>query len=76
MRTIFVTLGDPTGIGPEVILKALAPAYRLESSRSPSWQIIGSGEVLQATYDRLCPHLPPNTLAKSVPASAISSLDP
>src|SRR4028118_226446 len=43
-----VTLGDPAGIGPEVILKALAdPAAALEVT------VLGSLIVLQQTYDKL-----------------------
>jgi len=48
---ILITLGDPAGIGAEVILKALASRelQRLEVT----WQIVGSGEILEQTYDRL-----------------------
>lgn len=43
-----VTLGDPAGIGPEVILKALAdPAVALRVT------VFGSQRILQQTYDRL-----------------------
>lgn len=43
-----VTLGDPAGIGPEVILKALAdPAAALRVT------VFGSQRILQQTYDRL-----------------------
>ncbi len=43
-----VTLGDPAGIGPEVILKALAdPAAALKVT------VLGSRIVLQQTYDQL-----------------------
>jgi 4-hydroxythreonine-4-phosphate dehydrogenase len=43
-----VTLGDPAGIGPEVILKALAdPAAALKVT------VLGSLIVLQQTYDKL-----------------------
>lgn len=43
-----VTLGDPAGIGPEVLLKALADPVEA----SGVWAI-GSRTVLQQTYDRL-----------------------
>ncbi len=43
-----VTLGDPAGIGPEVILKALADPVEA----SGTWTI-GSRIILQQTYDRL-----------------------
>lgn len=43
-----VTLGDPAGIGPEVILKALAdPAAALMVT------VFGSKRILQQTYDKL-----------------------
>jgi 4-hydroxythreonine-4-phosphate dehydrogenase len=46
--TITLTLGDPAGVGPELILRALA-RYR------PRWpvRVVGSAAVLVATYDRL-----------------------
>jgi 4-hydroxythreonine-4-phosphate dehydrogenase len=43
-----VTLGDPAGIGPEVILKALADP--IEALRVTT---IGSRAILQQTYDKL-----------------------
>jgi 4-hydroxythreonine-4-phosphate dehydrogenase len=45
-----ITLGDPGGIGPEVILKALAD---LSLSQDCEVTIIGSRSLLQQTYDRL-----------------------
>jgi 4-hydroxythreonine-4-phosphate dehydrogenase len=46
-----ITLGDPAGIGPEVILKALADP---SLSQDCEVTIIGSRSLLQQTYDRLC----------------------
>lgn len=45
-----VTMGDPAGIGPEIILKALA-----ENSASHNSQItvVGNRNLIQATYNRL-----------------------
>ncbi len=43
-----VTLGDPAGIGPEVILKALSAP-----EEAASVTVIGSRAILQQTYDRL-----------------------
>lgn len=45
-----LTLGDPAGVGPEVILKALAnlPPEELESLT-----LFGSGEILAKTYQNL-----------------------
>lgn len=54
-----LTLGDPAGIGPEVILKALAEQPSLSERRSlsefPCVRVttIGSRLILQQTYDRL-----------------------
>ena len=43
-----LTIGDPAGIGPEVILKALAN-LNLDCQIT----VIGSSSVLQATYEHL-----------------------
>ncbi len=43
-----ITMGDPTGIGPEIILKALADCVATKQVT-----IIGSKDWLQTTYDRL-----------------------
>jgi 4-hydroxythreonine-4-phosphate dehydrogenase len=45
-----VTLGDPAGIGPEVILKALADP---EVTKNCEITVIGSKSVLQDTYTQL-----------------------
>jgi len=42
-----ITLGDPAGIGPEVILKALAD---LEVSQSCALTVVGSKSVMQSLY--------------------------
>ncbi|MEN9206717.1 MAG: 4-hydroxythreonine-4-phosphate dehydrogenase PdxA [Gloeomargarita sp. GMQP_bins_44] len=46
--TLILTTGDPAGIGPELILRAAA-LYQ------PRWpvQVVGSGDVLVRTYERL-----------------------
>ena len=45
-----ITLGDPAGIGPEVVLKALAdPQLRHQCNIA----VVGSQAVLTATYERL-----------------------
>lgn len=50
-----ITLGDPAGIGPEVILKALAdPNLQLNCDIT----LIGSAEVLRHTYESLSPVAP------------------
>ena len=45
-----ITLGDPTGIGPEVLLKALADP---EVTTDCEITVIGSRSLLQATYTHL-----------------------
>lgn len=50
LPSIAITLGDPAGIGPEVILKALADSTL---DQIATWTIVGSRTVLQQTYDRL-----------------------
>jgi 4-hydroxythreonine-4-phosphate dehydrogenase len=45
-----LTLGDPAGIGPEVILKALAEP---EISQKCDVKVVGSRDLLRQTYDKL-----------------------
>ncbi|MGH2416071.1 MAG: 4-hydroxythreonine-4-phosphate dehydrogenase PdxA, partial [Microcystaceae cyanobacterium] len=45
-----ITLGDPAGIGPEIILKAFADPVVRETC---PMTIIGSRSLLQATYQQL-----------------------
>ncbi|HEY9876066.1 MAG TPA: 4-hydroxythreonine-4-phosphate dehydrogenase PdxA [Candidatus Obscuribacterales bacterium] len=45
-----VTLGDPAGIGPEVVLKALAD---LEFTKNVNITVVGSRALLQETYTQL-----------------------
>jgi len=47
-----IPMGDPAGIGPEVVLKALAD-HRL--TQVAQITVIGSRSLLQSTYDRLTP---------------------
>ena len=44
-----LTVGDPAGIGPEIVLKALAHA----DAPSADWAVYGSKEVLKATAARM-----------------------
>jgi len=48
--SLAITMGDPAGIGPEVILKALADPRVTQSCQVT---VVGSGSVLQETYNRL-----------------------
>ena len=41
--TIAITMGDPAGIGPEVVVKALADP---EVARLARWTLVGNGEIL------------------------------
>lgn len=52
---IGIALGDPTGIGPEVTLKALA---RLETSDANRYLLIGDVPLVQRLNQRLGLHLP------------------
>ena len=45
-----ISMGDPAGIGPEVILKALA---NKELTQTCDITLVGCGRWLQSTYDRL-----------------------
>lgn len=45
-----ITLGDPAGIGPEVVLKALADPALTENCQVT---VVGTQAVLQQTYDQL-----------------------
>ena len=57
--TVAVTLGDPAGIGPEVILKALADP---EVARRANWIIVGDAAVLDA-------YQPPSDSGTSLPTN-------
>ncbi|MBO1350009.1 MAG: 4-hydroxythreonine-4-phosphate dehydrogenase PdxA [Hormoscilla sp. GUM202] len=48
--SLAITMGDPAGIGPEVILKALADPRVTDNCQVT---VVGSGSVLQETYNRL-----------------------
>lgn len=54
-----VTLGDPAGIGPEVVLKALANPVLPNSEIT----VVGSRSLLNETYRQLRSHLPAHPLA-------------
>ncbi|HEY9298406.1 MAG TPA: 4-hydroxythreonine-4-phosphate dehydrogenase PdxA [Phormidium sp.] len=58
--SLAVTLGDPAGIGPEVILKALADPSVTENCQVT---VVGSRSLLQKTYTQLQEILPGETLA-------------
>lgn len=49
-----LTLGDPAGIGPEIILKALTPGIGSESGQLDIITVFGSRRILEQTYLNLC----------------------
>lgn len=55
-----IALGDPAGIGPEVVLKALADPM---ISQSCNITVIGNRSQLQQTYEHLCMCVPASKLA-------------
>ncbi|WP_083636873.1 4-hydroxythreonine-4-phosphate dehydrogenase PdxA [Leptolyngbya sp. 'hensonii'] len=65
-----VTLGDPAGIGPEVILKALADR---DLWASCTLTVVGSRRLLEASYQRL--HQAPHLSAPIVDPAQLSILD-
>jgi 4-hydroxythreonine-4-phosphate dehydrogenase len=56
---LVITLGDPAGIGTEVILKALAARSAADCDLS----VLGNLELLTARYRQLCQQMPANILA-------------
>lgn len=52
LNHLAITLGDPMGIGPEVILKALADRHIQERIQVT---VVGSASILRDTYSRLAP---------------------
>jgi 4-hydroxythreonine-4-phosphate dehydrogenase len=54
-----ITQGDPAGIGPEVILKALADPTLAAQAAAGQVTIVGNRALLQQTYDRLCASVTP-----------------
>ena len=62
-QPILISLGDPVGIGPEVILKALAHPSLEKWQLAKSCRLVGSGEHLEATYRHLKTRLDPALLA-------------
>jgi 4-hydroxythreonine-4-phosphate dehydrogenase len=55
-----IALGDPAGIGPEVILKTLADP---ELCRSAQLTVVGNCQQIQATYHQLAAAIPDEQLA-------------
>ena len=51
LPTVAITTGDPAGIGPEVVLKALADRQLLSTAR---WIIIGDAAILKMVGAQIC----------------------
>lgn len=66
-----VTIGDPSGIGPEVVLKALADP---EVVQNCDITVVGSRSLLQKTYAQLTQQIPENREILRDPTS-LSVLD-
>ena len=52
MRPLVVTMGDPSGIGPEIVVKALSRTDR------PPCVVLGRSEVIEAAAERFAPGRP------------------
>lgn len=68
--TIAITMGDPAGIGPEIILKALADQALLPMAR---WVIVGDVEVWRETVATLGIDVPAQVVQRLQDAEARSS---
>ena len=75
MANIAITLGDPSGVGPEVALRALS-GFR-EKGIVPV--LIGRKDILEKNYSRFltgrAPGQPPPTLFEYLPSDALLFLD-
>jgi len=68
--TIAISMGDPAGIGPEIIVKALADPVVLPIAR---WVIVGDADVWRETVATLAIHLPADVVQNLQDAEAGSS---
>ena len=61
LRPLAITMGDPAGIGPEIIVKAAARLRPRIEAGALRLLVIGSGAALQAACARFTPelHIPP-----------------
>jgi 4-phospho-D-threonate 3-dehydrogenase / 4-phospho-D-erythronate 3-dehydrogenase len=57
MKKVAITMGDPAGVGPEIVIKALADP---EIADLAHWIVIGDQEILnrtdRAAWQRVCQH--------------------
>ena len=67
---IAISMGDPAGIGPEIIVKALADPVVLPIAR---WVIVGDADVWRETVATLSIHLPADVVQNLQDAEAGSS---
>src|ERR1700761_906073 len=57
LRPLAITMGDPAGIGPEIIVKAVAELYSRIESGALGVVVIGSNAALEMARDRWTPGL-------------------
>lgn len=62
-QRVAIALGDPAGIGPEVVLKALADPTVGQTVGQMPMTIVGSRSLLQQTYEDLVARMPDIVLA-------------
>jgi 4-hydroxy-L-threonine phosphate dehydrogenase PdxA len=68
--TIAITMGDPVGIGPEVIVKALSDPSLLPMAR---WVIVGEADIWRQTVATLGIDVPADLVAQLQDANPRSS---
>jgi 4-hydroxythreonine-4-phosphate dehydrogenase len=68
--TIAISMGDPAGIGPEIIVKALADPVLLPMVR---WVIVGDADVWRKTVAALVINVPVDVVSRLEDAEAVSS---
>ena len=66
LRSIGITLGDPGGVGPEIVLKALAGDYKLPEA---DYVLFGSAPVLRAEEKALGIHFDFDSLKSKISVS-------
>lgn len=49
-HVVGISLGDPGGIGPEIVFKALTSYFKENPNDPTSFILFGSGQVLDNTY--------------------------
>ena len=77
MKVIAVTLGDPAGVGPEVLVKALWGEDSIRGDLSSDTRIVifGSGQVLESACSNLGVKYDPNILQQEFSRDQLSELN-